>query len=386
MKEELKPLEINEEKDNIELNEIFKFKQINNIEEFKEMTELMAKLSQNAGELVKEMKDSNVDLLTGVAKDLKEFIDRIKKETTIDDEIIQQLEELSESKTPNNTITLVDKITYSLAGGKIPYRETQPLKVEKGRSKKQLTTFVTLDTDVIGDILPNSIEGEDINLLEAIISLVIANEEEGINVFTFNDIYRVEKKNLTVNPNRKIQEELERRILKLMVTLITIDSSEEKQAYYKDTDLFYRQTSNLLNADFIEVEVKGNKTKAIRVLGIPLLYKYAKAKKQLTNIPFVLTDNQLVKTDAVLKLEKYLCRRIAQMRKSKKLTNIILFSTIYDNMNYKQKSKGSIDNAKAKTRINTEEVLKGLIATDYIKNYQIESEGRSQYHRLVIEL
>ena len=380
----IKPLEIDEEKDNVELSKVFKFMEINNVEEFKEMTELIAKLSENAGELVREMKNSNADLLTGVAKDLKEFIDRIKGETSLDDNIVQQLEELAESKTPNNTITLVDKITYSLAGGRIPYGETQPLKVEKGRSKKQLTTFVTLDTDVIGDILPDSIKGEDINLLEAIISLVIANEEEGINVFTFNDIYRVEKKNLKVNPNRKIQEELEKRILKLMVTLITIDSSEEKQAYYPD--LFYKQTSNLLNADFIEVEVKGNKTKAIRVIDIPVLYKYAKAKKQLTNIPFILTDNQLVKTDAVLKLEKYLCRRIAQMRKSKKLTNIILFSTIYDNMNFNQKSKGAIDNAKAKTRINAEEVLKGLIATKYIKNYQIEAEGRNQYHRLVIEL
>ena len=55
-------------------------------------------------------------------------------------------------------------------------------------------------------------------------------------------------------------------------------------------------------------------------------------------------------------------------------------------MNFNQKSKGAIDNAKAKTRINTEEILKGLMATTYIKNYQIEAEGRNQYHRLIIEL
>lgn len=334
--------------------------------------------SDNFLEIIKQYQEAG-ERTKEIAEKIREYIE----ENNIED---IELEELLEGKAPDNTITLVDKVTYSLAGGKIPYRETQPLKMEKGRSKKQLTTFVTLDTEVIGDMLPDNIEGKDINLLEAIISLTIANEDEGINIFTFNDIYRVEKKNLTVNPNKKIQEQLEKRILKLMVTLITIDSSQEKQAYYKDTDLFYKQTSNLLNADFIEVEVKGNKTKAIRVLDIPLLYKYAKAKKQLTNIPFVLTDNQLVKTDAVLELEKYLCRRIAQMRKSKKLPNAILFSTIYDNMNYKQKSKGAIDNAKAKTRINAEEVLKGLIATKYIKNYQIEAKGRSQYHRLVIEL
>lgn len=298
----------------------------------------------------------------------------------------EEIKLLGEMKTIGNTITLVDKLTYRLAAGVVPYKEIVPVKMEKGRSKKPITTYINLDIEEISDILPSNIGGEDINLLEAIISLLIGNIKNGINTFTLNDIYRVERKNLKVNPNKRIQEQLKNRILKLMKTLITIDSSEEKQAYYKNTDLFYKETSNLLNAHFLEVEVKGNKTMAIKILDIPLLYRYSEAKKQLTTIPFILTDNKLPKTSAVLILEKYLLRRISQMKNNNKLTRSILYSTIYDNMNFKHKSKSSIENAKAKTRINTEEILKQLIQTNYIKDYQIEKEGRNQYHRLKIIL
>ena len=298
----------------------------------------------------------------------------------------EEIKLLGEMKTIGNTITLVDKLTYRLAAGVVPYKEIVPVKMEKGRSKKPITTYINLDIEEISDILPSNIGGEDINLLEAIISLLIGNIKNGINTFRLNDIYRVERKNLKVNPNKRIQEQLKNRILKLMKTLITIDSSEEKQAYYKNTDLFYKETSNLLNAHFLEVEVKGNKTMAIKILDIPLLYRYSEAKKQLTTIPFILTDNKLPKTSAVLILEKYLLRRISQMKNNNKLTRSILYSTIYDNMNFKHKSKSSIENAKAKTRINTEEILKQLIQTNYIKDYQIEKEGRNQYHRLKIIL
>lgn len=318
------------------------------------------------------------------------FKDRAKRlEKEMQDLLYERglsLEELKKEKTTNSTITFTDKLTYSLAAGLIPYKETIPFKMEKGRSKNPLTTLVTLDIEEISDILPSNIEGKDINLLEAIISLLIDNIESGIDTFTLNDIYRVEKKNLKVNPNKRTQEELKKRIMKLMKTLITIDSSEEKQAYYKETNLFYKETSNLLNAHFVEVETKGNLTMAIKVLDIPLLYRYSEAKKQLTSIPFILTDNHLTKTNSVLVLEKYLLRRIAQMRNNKKLTRSILYSTIYDNMNFKQKSKSSIENAKAKTRINAEEILKQLIQTKYIKDYKLEKEGRNQYHKLVIEL
>lgn len=74
------------------------------------------------------------------------------------------------------------------------------------------------------------------------------------------------------------------------------------------------------------------------------------------------------------------------MRNNKKLSKNILYSTIYENMNFKQKSKSAIENAKAKTRINTEEILKQFIQTNYIKDYQIESKGRSQYHKLIMKL
>lgn len=319
-------------------------------------------------------------------KDLSfsELLHEINIKTSMGDK--EEIELLGEMKTIDNTITLVDKITYRLAAGVVPYKEIVPVKMEKGRSKKPITTYINLDIEEISDILPSNIGGEDINLLEAIISLLIGNIKNGINTFTLNDIYRVERRNLKVNPNKRIQEQLKNRILKLMKTLITIDSSEEKQAYYKNTDLFYKATSNLLNAHFLEVEVKGNKTMAIKILDIPLLYRYSEAKKQLTTIPFILTDNKLPKTSAVLILEKYLLRRISQMRNNNKLTRSILYSTIYDNMNFKHKSKSSIENAKAKTRINTEEILKQLIQTNYIKDYQIEKKGRNQYHRLKIIL
>lgn len=365
-----------ENRNNIDDDNTFKFKEVNSIEEFKEMTELLSKLSADPGKALEEIRKANMKDLKGISKDFKIYVDNLFNKANV--------EELPETNTPNNTTILIDKLTYSLSAGLIPYGEVTPLKMEKGRSKKQITTFVTLDIEAIGDILPDNIGGEDINLLEAIISLLVANIDEGKNTFTLNDIYRVEKKNLQTNPNKRNQEQLKNRIFKLMKTLITIDSSEEKSSYYPD--LIYKETSNLLNAHFLEIEVKGNKTMAIKILDMPILYRYSQAKSQLTNIPFSLTDNNLIKTGSVLVLEKYLLRRISQMRNSKKLTRNILYSTIYDNMGFKQKSKSAIENAKATTRINTEEILKTLIQKKYIKDYNIGGEGRNQYHRLTIEL
>ena len=308
----------------------------------------------------------------------------IKENQRIENNKNSNIEKLEIGTLPTNTTTLLDKITYKLSAGAIPYKEIQPLKMEKRGSKKEITTYVSLDIDDIENILPDNINGEDISTLEAIISLLISNIDTGINTFTLNEVYRVERKNLELNPNKRTQEKLKNRILKLMKTLITIDSSEEKQAYYPD--LFYKETSNLLNAHFLDVEVKGNKTMAIKILDMPLIYRYSKAKKQLTNIPFELTDNHLIKTDSVLVLEKYLCRRISQMRNSNKINKNILFSTIYKNMNLKQKSKSAIRNAEAKIRINTEEILKGLVLKKFIKDYDIKSEGRNKYHGLIIKL
>lgn len=365
-----------EDKNIIDRDEIFNIDRVNSIEELVEMSDLLTRLKKNPSKAFEEFKDANINDLKGISRDFKIYIDSLINEISI--------EELTETNTPNNTTILIDKLTTSLSAGLIPYGEITPLKMEKGRSKKQITTFVTLDIEAIGDILPDNIRGEDINLLEAIISLLIANIDEGKSTFTLNDIYRVEKKNLQTNPNTRNQEQLKNRIFKLMKTLITIDSSEEKSSYYPD--LIYKETSNLLNAHFLEIEVKGNKTMAIKILDMPILYRYSQAKSQLTNIPFSLTDNKLIKTGSVLVLEKYLLRRISQMRNSKKLTRNILYSTIYDNMNFKQKSKSAIENAKATTRINTEEILKTLIQKKYIKDYSIGSEGRNQYHRLTIEL
>lgn len=242
---------------------------------------------------------------------------------------------LEEGKTPTSTIALLDKITYKLSAGEIPYNDLYPLKMEKGRSKKEITTFVTLDIDELGEVLPENISAKDINTLEAIITLTEANENQDKNIFTLNTIYRVEKKNLNANPNKRNLEQLKNRILKIMKTLITLDSSEEKEAYYPG--LIYKETTYLLNAKLVEVEYKGNKAMAIQVLDTPILYRYAKAKKQLTNIPFELTDNQLIKTDSVLILENYLSKRISRMRNNKKQNRNILYETIYNNMNCTQK-------------------------------------------------
>lgn len=355
------------------------FKIIDDIEEINSKEELIKALDNiiSLGDKLSQAFNISEEL---------EALQKSIEELNLSDEELSEISELNENlnnfKKSDSTLILLDKITTTLSEGRIGYKYKAPLKMEKRGSKARITSFVTLDIEDLSEILPDNINGDDINTLEAIITLFKQGEKVGINTFSLNDIYRVKVKSLSKNPNGKVQSQLKDKILKLMRTLITINSSQEKDSYYPDLE--YSYTGNLLNAHFLEANIKGNRTMVLKVLDTPILYQYAEAKKQITNIPFTLLDNMLIKTESVLTLERYLTRRITQMRNSSKTPRVIKFSTIYESVNIEAKSASSVEYAKKKIRINTEEILKRFIVTKYIKDYDIVKVRGSIYSKINI--
>ena len=373
MEEELKPLEINEEKDNIELNEIFKFMQINNIEEFKEMTELLAKLSQNAGELIREMKDSNVDLLTGVAKDLKEFIDRIKEETTIDDEIIQEIERL-DSILPTKYIIPNNRFINKLAKGEISLEDDVAL-IVNSPNKKEIKTNVTLNYD-----------DENIEIYDkdkrftpydrAVHNAVISIYDAGNINFTPNQVYRcmnglVEGEYVSPQAIGSVTKSID----KTRRTYTKVNYINEAKAWKKDIDNCIIE-DYILSAKKITLQTGGKEVTGYKINTKPILYEYAQVTKQVLTIP-----NKLLNTKGILNsspevsiITEYLIREIEWMKKKgSKRNNKITFIGIYEELDLVDPTKGKAK----KVRDNVLILLENFKNNKYIKGHNLYKEGKS---------
>ena len=211
--------------------------------------------------------------------------------------------------------------------------------------------------------------------------------EQGFNVFTFSMTLDSltggeEKRHLYKEQYAAIK----RAIDKLGFTRIEIALAPlfkvfpKYAANFKDNCDRARIIGCLLPMKYLETEINGQKTFAVKLLDESPLMTYAKLKKQLLTYdttPLAIAGQN--NTPTVITIKNYLLRRIKLIEHG--LNPIILFETIYKNCGLVDADKWKKQDARKEIEI----TLNSFKADGVIKNFEFEKQGRA-YRNIKITL
>lgn len=188
------------------------------------------------------------------------------------------------------------------------------------------------------------------------------------------------------NRVRSEQFEAIKAAVKRLMTVITINLKPLLKAFpkYKKRHVGASELiSPILPCKLCDVEINGQRTLAIELLGESPLMTVAKLKQQLITYDLkpLAVPNQN-NTPTVIVLKDYLLRRIKLMRSSTRkhgLSNKILFQTLYENCGLADADKWQKQDA----RKVISETLNHFKAEGVIKNFEFERQGNT-YHAIKI--
>lgn len=211
--------------------------------------------------------------------------------------------------------------------------------------------------------------------------------EQGFNVFTFSMTLDSltggeEKRNIYKEQYAAIKQAID----KLGFTRIKIDLTPLFKAFPKYASNFKGNRDHaelvgiLLPMKYLETEINGQKTLAVKLLDESPLMTYAKLKKQLLTYdtaPLAIAGQK--NTPQVITIKNYLLRRIKLIERG--LNSSILFDTIYAECGLANADKWQ----KQEMRKVIADVLKAFKADGVIKNFEFEKQGRA-YRNIIITL
>lgn len=205
--------------------------------------------------------------------------------------------------------------------------------------------------------------------------------EQGFNFFTFSMALDSltggeEKRNIYNEQYAAIK----RAIDKLGFTRIKIDLAPLFKAFPKYAANFKGDrdraeiVGTILPMKYLETEINGQKTLAVKLLDESPLMTYAKLKKQLLTYdtsPLAISGQR--NTPQVITVKNYLLRRINLMQSAKRkkgLSPIILFETLYKNCGLTDAS----NSIKQNVRKEITDILSSFKADGVIKNFEFEKQ------------
>lgn len=210
---------------------------------------------------------------------------------------------------------------------------------------------------------------------DAVVSLYAA----GNNVFSPAMVYRTMagKTDSAFVPQEKIQE-VTASIYKCMSSIITIDASEEAPIY--GLDAMYSQ--NLIYAKAVTLKTKGWEVSAFKLIDEPVLFKYAKLKRQVFAVPLRVLDTPPSKTNEVIVLQGYFVRIVETLRRSPSNTaNIILYSSLYELLDCADATKQKLQ----RIRSHIKAILDYWVEIGYISSYHETVRDRAKFS-LVLDI
>lgn len=189
----------------------------------------------------------------------------------------------------------------------------------------------------------------------------------GNEIMTVSQIYAAMGN--TGRPSSKDAEKINAAITKMSLAHIFISNLQEHTVYKNRPKFEY--DASLLPMERISGYINNvYADSAIHLFREPPLITFARDRKQVTTIPKKLLESPVSKTEANLKLDDYLIDRISQIKRPKsKLSNKILFKTIYENCGITQ----------AKQRQRTPDKIKKYMEyykeCGFIKGFSMEKDG-----------
>ena len=277
------------------------------------------------------------------------------------------------TKRPTEFITPIDKVTNNAFKGILTSNELIPVAVEKRGSKKQIDTKVSISFNEMQGVKTANLTAYDREVYDAIITLYIDGENK---IMTPRMIYQTMTGNDAAILNPKQAEAINNSITKFMYSNVTIDASEEAEAYGYDS---FKYNGNLLYAEKITASINNNIMEAIHIIKTPVLYKYASRKNQIGRIKLNLLNSPINKNEEVITLQGYLYRRILTIKGSSKLSPVIVYDSIFKAIDINAATQAALRKKKAKVRDHVKVILDYWKEEGFIKNYKENKKGREVY-------
>lgn len=236
---------------------------------------------------------------------------------------------------------------------------------KKGRIKQQIRTKVSFSYEGIDIQTRKEFNLFDQEVHDAVVTLYLAHNQ----IVSPSMVYRAMtgKTSSEYISNQKLKE-IEDSIDKCMFSKLSIDASEEASIYGYEQAIY---SGSLLSAEKVLVQMGGNKVIAYKIIAEPLLYRYAKAGKQITSIDIKLLDTPVAKTNDNIVLQGYLLRKIELMKSDRKNDRMIYFADIYEVLDIKEDQRTQAK----RIRNYTEEILGFWKEMNYICNYTFVKKG-----------
>lgn len=121
----------------------------------------------------------------------------------------------------------------------------------------------------------------------------------------------------------------------------------------------------------------GRRVAAYKILVEPLLYRYAKAGKQISAIDIKLLDTPVSKTNDIIVLQGFLLRKIEAMKSDRTADRIILYDDIYKILGINEPQK--VKNQLQRIRKYMDTMLEYWKGEKYITDFIVNKKGKSYY-------
>ena len=227
--------------------------------------------------------------------------------------------------------------------------ERVPLYVGDNDNKEPVNVYISINVKALlknlkaySDVIPDP---DDRAIHDAICSLYAA----GNRYFTIDMVYR--QKNGTPYSELKANEEarkfIESSILKLWLTHIIIDTSEEEQAYGVKVE---NHELNLLDLEAKTIILNNNKVKCYHFLREPILFEYARKKKQIAACDASFLALPFSSTNENIRIRDYLFQEISHMKHNKKYNRAITYEKIYAYLQVKAPTEASLETKRRRIR------------------------------------
>lgn len=206
----------------------------------------------------------------------------------------------------------------------------------------------------------------------AIIALYLAGNRE----ITIAAIYRTIK-GLTEDdsrelPGKETYERIKQSVCHLISNIITIDATQETEAYgYKELNF----RGQIVPAQFFTGKINGKEVvDCLKILTTPPLYLYANGKNQVISYDIKMLNMPLNSTEENVILRNYLLTEI-QIMKNKKSNrnNIFLYTTIYKFLKLEDAPKQKHAEIRKKCRT----LLNNWKKMDLFKDYKELKDGKN---------
>lgn len=213
--------------------------------------------------------------------------------------------------------------------------------VSQGKNEIKTRCILTYEGDNIKLLSRHPFTEYDRQVADAVASLYVYGDES--HIITPSTVFRaMTHATETETPSPQQIGAVTRSLDKLRFIRVKIDCTKELKQRKASVD--GAQISSgiidtyLLALDSTEVSAGGKNLKAYKILRPPILYEYAHAIKQVLTVPAVLLDirdksgAKVPNTERRISVKGVLMRRIAIMKGKSKVSNRIMYKSVYDDV------------------------------------------------------